>query len=271
MKDNVRWKSCAKFFRSFPQRSIRRVPRIADNALMAPQLEADEGTVKAAGTEAPQRPVLLEPLLRLWLLQDLGPVEMQLYLPQCWTDEPERCNKARIKAEIGLSTKPQIALAMAQRMHAAGVLKVPVLADSAFGESREFRHGIREMEMHYAVGIHLTTLVFSADHGKQPLSDHQLLDGLYLHRFRRYYRRNGERGELNARFAFVRVRIPKDPQQELLLLMCEWCDGMMCAKRASDATASRLHTCATSMQKLATIYESWVPLGIGVIVARYPC
>ena len=50
------------------------------------------------------------------------PVDMQLYLPQGWTDEPERCKEARIPAEIGFSTKPQIALAMAQRMHAAADL-----------------------------------------------------------------------------------------------------------------------------------------------------
>jgi SRSO17 transposase len=169
------------------------------------------------------------------------PVDMQLYLPQCWTDDPERRKEARIPAEIGFSTKPQMALAMAQRMHAAGVPKGPVLADSAFGDSRQFRHGIRELEMHYAVGIHLTTLVCPEDSGEQPLSVQQLLDGLPVHRFRRYCWREGERGELSARFAFVRVRIPQDPRQELLWLVFEWRDGEICAERA-HLTSLPLHT-----------------------------
>ncbi len=169
------------------------------------------------------------------------PVDLQLYLPQSWTDDPERRKEARIPVEIGFSTKPQIALAMAQRLHAAGIPPGPVLADSAFGDSREFRHGIRELQMHYAVGIHLTTLVCPEDAPEQPLSVQQLLDQLPLRQFRRYRWREGTRGELSARFAFVKVRVPQDPRQELLWLALEWRDGEELAQRA-HLTSLPLHT-----------------------------
>jgi SRSO17 transposase len=169
------------------------------------------------------------------------PVDMQLYLPQCWTDDPLRRKEAQIPAEVVFATKPQIALTMARRMHSAGLPPGTVLADSAFGDSREFRHGIRELGMHYAVGIHLTTLVCPADNPEQTLSVEKLRDGLDARRFRRYCWREGARGELSARFAFVAVRIPQDPSQELLWLVLEWRDGEATAARA-HLTSLPLHT-----------------------------
>ena len=169
------------------------------------------------------------------------PVDMQLYLPSCWADDPARRQEARIPAEIGFLTKPQIALAMAQRARGAGVPPGTVLADSAFGDSRDFRHGIRELQMHYAVGIHLTTGVCPVDSPEQTLSVQKLLDGLSARRFRRYCWREGERGELSARFAFVQVRIPQDRRQEVLWLVFEWRDGEAKAQRA-HLTSLPLHT-----------------------------
>lgn len=46
---------------------------------------------------------------------------------------------------------------------------------------------------------------------------------------------------MSARFAFVRVRIPKDPRQELLWLVFEWRDGEATAQRA-HLTSLPLHT-----------------------------
>lgn len=65
------------------------------------------------------------------------PVDLQLYLPQCWTDDPQRRKEAKIPAEVGFATKPQIALQMAQRMCAAGLPSGTVLADSAFDDGTE--------------------------------------------------------------------------------------------------------------------------------------
>ena len=106
------------------------------------------------------------------------PVDMQMYLPKCWTDDPKRRKEARIPAEICFLTKPQMALGMAQRARAAGFPPGTVLCDSAFGDSGDFRHGIRELELHYAAGIHLTTLVCPQDSPERHLSVQKLLEGL---------------------------------------------------------------------------------------------
>jgi SRSO17 transposase len=130
---------------------------------------------------------------------------------------------------------------MAQRLHRAGLPPGIVLADSAFGDSRDFRHGIRELGMHYAVGIHLTTLVCPVDNPEQPVTVEKLRDSLPARRFRRACWREGSRGELSARFAFVCVRIPQDPSQELLWLVLEWRDGEATCERA-HLTSLPLHT-----------------------------
>ena len=46
---------------------------------------------------------------------------------------------------------------------------------------------------------------------------------------------------LSARFAFVRVRVPQDPRQELLWLVLEWRYGEATAERA-HLTSLPLHT-----------------------------
>jgi SRSO17 transposase len=48
-------------------------------------------------------------------------IDRELYLPQCWTDDPQRCRAAGIPDEAEFTTKPRQAQAMIARAAAAGV------------------------------------------------------------------------------------------------------------------------------------------------------
>ena len=48
-------------------------------------------------------------------------IDRALYLPKVWTDDPARLKQTRVPADIGFTTKPQMASAMIGRAIAAGV------------------------------------------------------------------------------------------------------------------------------------------------------
>jgi SRSO17 transposase len=82
-----------------------------------------------------------------------APVGGRLYLPQKWTEDPRRCAEAGVPKEIPFATKPQIALALLAEALADGVGPGPVLADSAYGDSSEFRAELRRLKLEFFVQI----------------------------------------------------------------------------------------------------------------------
>jgi SRSO17 transposase len=155
------------------------------------------------------------------------PVGLRLFLPTAWTDDPERCDAAGVpEAARTAQTKPEIALAEIDRVRAAGVRFSCVLADGGFGSSPDFRHGLDDRELPWAVGIAYTQLVYPttvklrpaytptgrpAKHpvpNRPPRSAAEMLEA---QRWRRLTWRNGTKGPLNARFAAVRVRVADGP------------------------------------------------------------
>src|SRR3954452_3596307 len=90
------------------------------------------------------------------------PVGLRLFLPSAWTDDAERCDEAGVpEAARTAQSKPEIALAAIDRVRQAGVRFSCVLADAGFGSSPDFRHGLDERELPWAVGIACSQLVYS--------------------------------------------------------------------------------------------------------------
>lgn len=53
--------------------------------------------------------------------QATWPVGVHLYLPEVWTEDPDRCRKARVPEGVAFETKPQIALSLLPQARAWGV------------------------------------------------------------------------------------------------------------------------------------------------------
>jgi SRSO17 transposase len=47
-------------------------------------------------------------------------IDRELYLPQGWTDDRARCRAARVPAQVGFRTKPELARVMLERALDAG-------------------------------------------------------------------------------------------------------------------------------------------------------
>ena len=85
-----------------------------------------------------------------------APIGGRLYLPQSWSSDPKRCRRAGVPEEIQFQTKPQIALALIDQARADGVTPAPVLADSVYGDSSQWREQLRHREIEFFVQVSAT-------------------------------------------------------------------------------------------------------------------
>jgi SRSO17 transposase len=91
-------------------------------------------------------------------------VGLRLFLPEIWTDDPERMARARVPKDRQLAlTKPEIAIEEIDRVIASGVRFGCVLADSGYGSSGPFRQALSERGLKWAVGLSRRQNVYPAD------------------------------------------------------------------------------------------------------------
>jgi SRSO17 transposase len=99
------------------------------------------------------------------------PIDFELYLPRKWTDRPDLRAEARILEDIVFRTKLELALTMIDRALADCLPRGIVLADSAYGDSSDFRAELRRRKLHHAVGVDATTNVCQLDKDGTPRGD----------------------------------------------------------------------------------------------------
>jgi SRSO17 transposase len=156
------------------------------------------------------------------------PIDMELYLPTCWTDDPQRRKEARIPDEVEFRTKTEQALLMLQRARQDGLPPGVVLADCGYGDSLAFRTEVAQVGLDYGVGIEGRTLVEVLGRKAQrsePILAQDLAQNLGPKAFKKITWREGTKKPLQARFAFRRVLIPEDPLDKPLWLVMEWPEG----------------------------------------------
>lgn len=196
---------------------------------------------------------------------DHAPIDMELYLPESWTSSPVRRKEGRIPDDVVFRTKLELAMAMIDRAIADGHPRGVVLADSAYGDSNDFRAGLRARGLEYGVGIHAPTKVFPLDRRGQRRSEVKSVGELATvlaaaNGFRRVTWRQGTAKEkLSARFAARRVIVAHDDGQEpsereVLWLLVEWKNG---EKEPTKFYLLTLPKTATLKELVRTIHHRW--------------
>jgi len=91
-------------------------------------------------------------------LQQAGPAGSQplawrLYLPESWTEDRKRRQRVGIPADLTFHKKGELALSLIDQARAGGLPDRMVLADADYGDRGEFRTGLEQRGLSYAVGI----------------------------------------------------------------------------------------------------------------------
>src|SRR5215217_3294891 len=80
-------------------------------------------------------------------------IDRELYLPEEWANDRERCKQAGVPEEVEMRTKPELAKEMLGRALDAGVQAGWVVADSVYGDSRRLGMFLEENEQPYVLAL----------------------------------------------------------------------------------------------------------------------
>jgi SRSO17 transposase len=136
-------------------------------------------------------------------------IDRELYLPKSWTNDPDRCARAGVPAEVQFATKITHARRMLTRAHQAGVPAAWATADEFYGNHRGLRRDLQARTLGYVLGVannHRLTLASGLTATAQHITDRHLP--------RRSWNRlsagKGHKGERHYDWAWVRIIPPAD-------------------------------------------------------------
>jgi SRSO17 transposase len=208
-------------------------------------------------------------------------VGLRLFLPESWTNDPERMARAHVPQDRQIAlTKPEIAIEEIDRVIASGARFGYVLADSGYGSSGSFRQALSERGLLWAVGLSRRQNVYPADVAlifpvaqigrprkyqvpdQPPVAAEAFLAG---GRWQRISWRRGTKGRLTCLFAARRVRIADGHKHRMLddRMQCMpgdevWLVGERRSTGEQKYYVSNLPADASLKMLAATIKARWV-------------
>jgi len=87
-------------------------------------------------------------------------VDAELFLPEVWTNDAERCKKAGIPAGTVFKKKSLIALDIIKRLKLVGIRFNYVSADGLYGHDMEFRAGLDSLGILFVADVHKDLKIF---------------------------------------------------------------------------------------------------------------
>jgi SRSO17 transposase len=159
------------------------------------------------------------------------PIALRLYLPEAWANDKKRRAKVDVPDDVAFRPKWRIALDEVHRLKNEGVRFGTVLADAGYGVCAEFRRGLTEAGLLWAMGITSEQKLYPVNararmprdpevgrprkravptHARRKAKD--IVAQLGEKAWRRVSWRDGTRGPLHAEFIAVRVRAADGPE-----------------------------------------------------------
>ena len=146
------------------------------------------------------------------------PLTCERYLPHDWIDDPVRRDEVGIPARARFREKWRIALAQVRTVLTRGFDLTAVVTDADYGSVVGFRHGLERLGLRYAVAVR-STLSVRPTGATRACPAAALGAAVAPRQWQRVCWGQGTKGPLVARFAAVRVRLPRGRGERWLL--CE--------------------------------------------------
>jgi len=206
------------------------------------------------------------------------PLAWRLYLPESWLETPARRAEGKIPEGVGYRSKNQLALDLVDQALAWEIPRLPVVADSAYGNDFDFRAGLRERGLQYAVAVEPSTKVWTSDPAQAPVAASQpmgrprqypalkdlpeaktllaVAQELPKQAWQNINWRQGTKGPMRSRFARVKVWAAhgssrqEHPKRVMEWLLIEWPEG---AKAPSDYWLAQLGDQSLGLRRLVKI------------------
>lgn len=134
-------------------------------------------------------------------------VDRELYLPKCWTEDPERCDEAGIPADVEFATKPALARRMLRRALASGLAASWVTADEIYGRDSQFRQLLEKQGIGYVVAVSCQQRLF-LDSSYDRVDAH--IQDFPERKWKKLSCGAGSKGERFYHWAFVPFGVPTD-------------------------------------------------------------
>lgn len=178
------------------------------------------------------------------------PLLWRLYLPKVWLEDPLRRAAGKIPESVTYQSRNELALALIDQALEWELPRLPVVADSAYGNEFAFRQALRERGLHYAVAVEPNTKVWVIDPNTVPVPAskpvgrsrvfappqslptpqdlRELAKNLPAQAWQNVTWREGSKGPQRSRFAKIKVwaahgwKTQLHPQRVAEWLLIEW-------------------------------------------------
>jgi SRSO17 transposase len=132
-------------------------------------------------------------------------IDRELYLPESWTCDRDRCRAAGVPDEVKFATKPRQAMAMLARALQAGVPFAWFTADEAYGQVKYLRVWLEERDVAHVVATRCNDTLITIT-GAQARAD-ELVTALPARAWRRISAGAGSHGPREYDWARIPIRI----------------------------------------------------------------
>lgn len=177
------------------------------------------------------------------------PILWRLYLPKEWLEDTERAAEVKLPPGTTYRSKTELALEVIDQALEWELPRLPLVADSFYGNEFGFRQALRERRLPYAVQVEPTTVVWTEDPNRpwpapkktgrprkypprearpQPQNLRSLAEQWPVSAWRTVTWRPGSRGPQRSRFALISVwaapgwRKQEHPPRVPEWLLVEW-------------------------------------------------